>query len=440
MLSYLLGLAACVLPVRGVVVLPGGVPKPYSGPKGAMHAYDFFQKCAANEPEFLTVSNGSAKLPSAKLLMADRGDGYYDSEEYQGREVLPSTDSFIRGAIQAWSDHLHLIIGPELVWLTILTQLTFYMRTHPAEVRDVYDFDSRPPVSMGEPPDWYLITVSFYGSVMNRFKSEAAYEFLRPYFSTTNDDHLLTTHFILLGFEKTEFVFERPILCGLPSVTLQGTLTDWEDLLHKLDHFHTLGPEVVPYKARLEPVLKRFIATFKEPESEASKEFWNQMVIAEKSDECGAAPLNISGWITSFLFWNVDGTPYARENGSFTLDSYSYPSLNIRTLPSGYAKTPFILRKYGGKARYRGYAISGLLGKRIEAGAPLEYVALLTQKGENGTYDATKHATLMPSTSWALFGEVADNAPVSQWVVEQELEYLASGLNSTVGHGECTQG
>jgi len=437
MLSSILLLAVCalqVLPAVGVVILTGGSPKPYSGPRGAESAYDFFRGCAPNEPEFLRSSNGSS---SAKKLMSDRSEGFFDYDEYPGRAVLPSSDSFIRGAIQAWSEHLHFSLEPDIVWLTILSQLSFYMRANQDKVRHVYDFASGPGTEIYEYPDWYLIMVTFYGAVMGRTRSEWMGEFIQPYFSTTSDNHIMAAHLIMLGFEKTEFVYDKPILCGLPSVNLDGELRDWEGILAKLDRFPALGVEADAYRARLKPVLSRIVSSFKEPDSEASRLFWNQMVIAEKSEECGGAPRTISGWITAFLFWDVDGKPYGREKGLFVLDDIAYPGLNIRTLPSGYAKVPFIWSSMDGVERHKAYAYAGVLGKHVEVGAPADYVKVLESKGLSGTYNRTQHGTLVPLSAWALFDpEVPDDRGLL-WVPEAELVHLESSLQTSANQTEC---
>jgi len=434
--------AACalhVLPAAGAVIFTGGSPKPYTGPPGSDSSYGFFRSCMANEPEFLRSDNGSS---SAKLLMGDRSEGFFDLAEFPGRAVMPSTDSFIRGAIQAWSEHLHFKLEPDLIWLTIVTQLSFYMRANQEKVRHLYDFASRPGTEIYEYPDWYLIMVTFYAAVVDRTKEEWVYEFLRPYFSTTSDNHIMVSHIIMLGFEKTDFIYDQPILCGLPSVTLEGELRDWQDMLERLDRFQAFGPEAAAYAARLRPVLSRMASSFREPDSEASKSFWNQMVIAQKSEECGGAPLTISGWITAFLFWDVDGQPYGRTEGPFALDGIAYPAVNIRTLPSGYAKAPFIWRNMNGVDRHKAYAIAGVLGKRIDPGAPEEYVSALGPKRLNVTYDETQHATLAPLSAWALFDPVVDavvaDANVSHWVPEVELTYLAASLKTGANRTDCS--
>ncbi|KAK0617030.1 hypothetical protein B0T14DRAFT_568583 [Immersiella caudata] len=420
MLSALLTLALLPFASPAALILPGGTPKPYTGPPGATTPYAFFQSSLTNEPEFSLSPNGSSP---ATLLMADRSPLFFSPEEYPGRAILPSTDSLIRGAIQAWSEHLHLAIEPDIVWLTILTQLSFYMRANQEKVKHVFDFAKKgpEPLEIYEYPDWYLIMVTIYGEVVDRVGAEWVYEFIQPYFSTTTDNSIMASHIIMLGYERTEFVVDEVVLCGLPSVKLDGELRDWENILRRLERFATLGPEVEEYGRRLRPVLERIVESFKHPDSDESRLFWNQVVLAEKSGECGGAALNVSGWITAFLYWDVDGKAYGREKGSFVLDGVAYPSVNIRTLPSGYAKVPFVWKFANGVERHKAFAIAGVLGKHVERGAPAEYVEAVVEMGLNGTYNETQHATLMPLSSWALFDPVVPGVNGSRWLLELEL-------------------
>src|ERR1700761_5565492 len=52
--------------------------------------------------------------------------------------VLPSADGFVRGAFEAWGRHLHFVIRPEEVWVTILVQINFYMKRHAEEIRHLF--------------------------------------------------------------------------------------------------------------------------------------------------------------------------------------------------------------------------------------------------------------------------------------------------------------
>ncbi|KAK3945684.1 hypothetical protein QBC46DRAFT_430346 [Diplogelasinospora grovesii] len=435
--------------VKGVTIIPGALPKPYNGPSGASYASDFFQQSLPND--FLSISSTSS------LLMSGRDDGYFERDDFQ---VLPSSSSFIRGAIQAWSEHLHLTLQPEQVWLAILTQLAFYLRCHSNDtaVTKVYDYHAQPQVEIQEYPDWYLVMAAFYGGVTDRCKADWVYDWLKPHFTTTTDDHVLAAHVIMLGLEPaTVYILNKPMLCGLPSVTLDGTQADWELLLSKLDRLAEFGSEPALYGTRLKPILNRFVRGFQEPDGTSTKDFWNRIVLASTTTSCGAgagagagAGVNaLSGWITGFMFWDINGHPYGREDtksngGLLVLDNITYASLDVSTLPAGYGRAPFFIRNFNGTARYEAFAAAGPIGKRIDAGAPDGYLARLNATNMTAGYNASHHSTLTPLSSWGLFGPVIrDNTTNAtaireqRWVVEAELGRLASSLQKNANDTQC---
>ena len=50
-------------------------------------------------------------------------------------DVLPNENGFVQSAIAAYSDHHHLRIRPDDVWLAILTQLSAYINADAEELR-----------------------------------------------------------------------------------------------------------------------------------------------------------------------------------------------------------------------------------------------------------------------------------------------------------------
>lgn len=67
-------------------------------------------------------------------------------------------------------------------------------------------------------------------------------------------------------------------MCGLPSVTLLGERSDWEDILMRLEKLPSFGDEAGQWHDLLKPVITRFVKTFDEPESESTKDFWQKIV------------------------------------------------------------------------------------------------------------------------------------------------------------------
>lgn len=52
--------------------------------------------------------------------------------------ICPSSGSFVRGAIEAWARHLHLVLRPEDIWFAILVQINFYMEANAEKLRHLF--------------------------------------------------------------------------------------------------------------------------------------------------------------------------------------------------------------------------------------------------------------------------------------------------------------
>lgn len=89
--------------------------------------------------------------------------------------------------------------------------------------------------------------------------------------------------------------------CGIPSVTLEGERSDWEDIYRRLDRLYELGDEPSVWAEMLRPILRRFIRAF---DGDPDLTFWDH-VAHRASEYCGQDDL--SGWLTAFCVWDTHG-------------------------------------------------------------------------------------------------------------------------------------
>jgi hypothetical protein len=412
----------------GVTVIPGGVPKPYTGGVGVSSADELFKLSAGSE--FVNTS--------AQVLMSS-----YDQNEFSENDgIHASGDSFIRGAIQAWGEHLHLVIRPEEVWFTILVQMNFYMNAHAEDIRSMFVDHEGQEVIYVEDLTWYDVLRRFKDEIQARVKTDWLLDWIMPSFTTSTENDVMTANILMMGLTKAFFKFEGGIICGLPSVTLLGEQADWEALLAKLDRLPEFGSEPEAFKARLKPILTRFVSSYADPDSDDTKSFWNQIVSTREGHICGGPPYYVSGWITGFYFWDEKGEPFARNEADLTLDDITYPSLDLtHNVPVGYARVPFIMRDFNNTERYEAYVLAGTLGKQVTTGAPEGYQSALERVGAGGDgeiYDAAAHGTLKPLSSWMLYGPVDHNATDREWQAETELSDLTAAIRSNYNSSQCS--
>ncbi|KAH8879955.1 hypothetical protein GQ53DRAFT_799984 [Thozetella sp. PMI_491] len=391
----------------GITILTGGEPKPYTGPASPGAPDPFYRLAVPNE--FATNAT-----------------------------QIPSSDSFIRGAIQAWAEHLHVMIRPDEIWFSILIQMSYYINSHPDAVGEVLGEAPSTPMEVRlEEVDWYVLVHRMRTRLQERYKADWMANWINPGFSTTFDADFMTASMIMLGTAKTNFETPGNISCGLPSVTLSGKQNDWEDLIRRIDKLPLFGPEAAEYGARLRPVLQHFVESFERPDSEAVKDFWNQIVTSKTSGRCGGTPHRITGWLTGFFYWDENGRPYGRSKGGLTLGNQTYPVLDLRGLPVSYARAPFGLLGFNGTERFQTYIVAGNLCKFIVDGPPDEYLDALNRTGGALQKNSSSHSTLNVLSSWAVLGPVQWNATGQAWGIGNETTSLGASITENVDNGTC---
>jgi hypothetical protein len=99
--------------------------------------------------------------------------------------------------------------------------------------------------------------------------------------------------------------FDYDIVCGcaLPRVTLEGTREDWADIYQRIEKLKEYGPQSIAWYHVLKPVLGRFVKAFDDPEGKENKKFWTHVAHWKG----GSGPTYLSGWVTAFCAWDVDG-------------------------------------------------------------------------------------------------------------------------------------
>ncbi|PHH76827.1 hypothetical protein CDD82_3789 [Ophiocordyceps australis] len=344
-------------------------------------------------------------------------------------KLYASSDSFVRGAVDAWAHHQQLILRPDVIWFEILAQLNLYVAKHAEDLRHLFvDFQGKKEIVVRE-LTWQRVVDAFRGEIQSRVKTPWLRDWITPGFSTSTANDNTTASVLMMGMMQQYFQFTGGIICGLPAVRLQGRRDDWHKLLVKLDRLHEFGGEPAQYARNLRPILQRFVKTWDEPNSEATRAFWKQIVRADRVMACGRGPVeyDISGWITGFIHWTASGEVRARPlppgvdetRDLTTLDGVKYYPEGLDSLPVGYAKAPFKILDYPQPgAETKGAVLAGNIG---------------IAKAEPGTM--APEAVSQPLSAWFLYGPVQDDVSANpsrgQVGNFSELERIFQGIESS---------
>jgi hypothetical protein len=398
-MATILGLFLCSIlchPIHAVIVisLTLSLPKPYeSSVKPASSDYDLLFKI---DPDLARGGNPVEHIDQSSYSV--RGN-------LSRVSIYAAQDSFFRGAIDASARHQHLVFRPQDVWLTVLTQLSYYMRKHKDDtpLRSMWDnFDT------GVPPKNNLWVM--FGNGMDiwtqrmfkqRDKTNWLLDWVRPAFETapslptdmkTSDEELMANA-LMMARSTASFEELAPFPCdnGIPSVTLLGTREDWMKLAEKLIQMEkgSFGVEPSLYANNLRPILGRFIATFDRPNDPAIRLFWNDIVtITARQKLCLTTDI-VTGWINAFHFWDGTGKPISSfnlasdstaNNQTLKLDNVVFPWRHTKDLPTAYSHVAMCVSSDSKWESSTGMLV-GMIAKSVRKGAPEGYTSALQMAG-----------------------------------------------------------
>ena len=195
------------------------------------------------------------------------------------------------------------------------------------------------------------------------------------------------------------------LLCGIPSVTLEGEKSDWEKLLSRVDKLEKFGAETSAWAALLRPIFRRFIKAF---DGEPDVDFWGRVCHYNYG---GSGPTYLSGWITAFCVWNDEGkwqgplpaghaaaqnfeAERQRENG-LSLDGIDYPIIDSEDVPIGFCEVDVKLNDNGEELKCM--MVSGHVASLVE--------------GE-------KRDTIRPVPAWFMFVKEECEDPMTRLVAK----------------------
>ena len=328
--------------------------------------------------------------------------------------IYSSSNGFVKGTIEAYNQHHHLVIRPEDVWFAILTQFSSYVNAHSEELRDKFvAHEGQKELEIKMVGTRYSVDFGWFAEEMGRLLEKNVVdpelrEWILPSFTTTTREDSVVASVLMMGTLQKYFSYSCCIMCGLPSVTLLGTEGDWENILLRLEKLKTYGKEPTIWYNLLRPILARFVKSFQSPDSEEVLDFWQKVV---HQYNMGSGPTYLSGWITAFCFFDENGKMLYRDPGPrkdkiepnwnrsrypyLELDGTAYSRIGTNDVPNGYSSVPVKVDDNGYEFGAMMYAGSTAF-KGTSSGRPLD-------NGEVGL------DTVQPVTGWWMFEKVAES-------------------------------
>ncbi|MBZ5711860.1 DUF4419 domain-containing protein [Nannocystis pusilla] len=214
----------------------------------------------------------------------------------------------------AFGEHRPLVLTPDAVWLCLAQGFAAHMSLHAEALRDRFVRHEgrqrlvvrRDDLRKGSPDNpWPEVFAEFSQQIAGHIGRQR--DLVVCDFSTTGAIERAASELVLMDAMQQYFSYELNTLCGIPEVTLTGTVDDWVRLRHKALALAEYGLEW--WTRLLAPVLDEFVAAAR---GRPDVEFWHHLF----KERHGSGGTKIRGWIHVLFPYVTDGGPQAklREN------------------------------------------------------------------------------------------------------------------------------
>lgn len=235
--------------------------------------------------------------------------GIPDSIQYMGE------DAFYQTLVRAYAYHRPLVISPDMIWLLISQSFGEFVYRNAEQLRSqIVSHEGQKEIKIYSKHDLLSDKDVDWDDIINQFEQQLAAntkgdiaKTITADFTTTGRTERIASQITLMNALKQYFKYVVGYtVCGIPSITLQGTVADWEKVLKKTQALEQYG--MGWWTTQLEPILEEFV---KAAAGHPNSTFWKDIVMQDRPDRlrgggCSTEqPTNLDGWFLK-LFPDVE--------------------------------------------------------------------------------------------------------------------------------------
>ena len=221
--------------------------------------------------------------------------------------------SLIQGLVLAYKNHYPITITPDMIWILVLQGFSRFMEKYENLVRERFvNFQGKKDLKIerlayspatATKEVWDGIIKEFVEKIGKHVGQECI-DNLECNFSTTSQVAQVTSQVAIMSAMKQYFNYRVLMAgCGISSITLEGSVQDWEKIKSKLEFLSTKALKW--WTKHLIPIIDNIIATKKYYNSKGKLneeliQFWKGMIRLKGRGDL-YDPHLINGWIVKFI-------------------------------------------------------------------------------------------------------------------------------------------
>ena len=222
--------------------------------------------------------------------------------------------SLLNGLMLAYQNHYPITVSPDMLLILFLQGYSRFMEKYAEKFRNQYvNFEGKKSLTVvrkeitpktATKEEWQGIIDEFLGKIKESVGEEIISN-MQSNFTTTNSVTLATSQLTIMSTMKQYFKYEEDIFgCGISSITLEGSLEDWEKLKKKFEFLSKKEFGLNWWMEHLIPIIDKIIETKKHYIQNKNinnkiRNFWKDMIRLKIGGIY--KPSVIDGWIVKFI-------------------------------------------------------------------------------------------------------------------------------------------
>lgn len=302
------------------------------------------------------------------------------SSEYSDSIAWTRTAGFVDTIFYAYRQHHNVIIRPDDIWTAIVVQFSLYVNANAEALRHSFvNFEGKQTLKVEFRSRIHQVDMrDFIQAIMNLIDENikpSVYNWILPNFTTTTENDKLTTGVAMMATLQNFFDYEFwGIICGIPEVTILGTVEDWREIRARVDGLKDFEVEgkttMAHWSFMLGQILDHFVSV-KEGKT-ADDVFWRQAIRVDyKVFDVVCAKINetyVNGWITTFSAFTLNGR-FRGDNDVKQNGSYPWFQIRVDKITPGVVHVPIKIHDEfakEGQRDYTGTIITGSMGYSVK--------------------------------------------------------------------------
>ena len=250
------------------------------------------------------------------------------------------SNRFLDTVHAAYESHCPVVFTPDAIWMCVSQGFAQHVTSNAEKLRHLFvQHKGKKELSVrrddfvkGSPSNPWPEVFDDFSAQIKTAVGDKVYGALTPSFTTTGPVERAAAQLVIMDAFKEYFSYSLCTECGIPEITLEGTVRDWIVLKEKAMALRDF--DLSWWTDELSHVLDQFVEA---ASGRVDQKFWSSIY---KLDDTSGGPY-ITGWITVLYPYTVSGGKLIKNPNITMWRTNSLDGMTTDSFPPGLCSTPF---------------------------------------------------------------------------------------------------